>query len=160
MMAPALADLLLEVTRRSDLRALTESAASDAESLSAAAAVVADGSLQAIVRAASTAPELARLLLEISRRADLRKLAEAASANVALADAFSDLAGAEENLMRSMAGIIGKANRMATDGQTSSLVTEAVSAALGDPEATAKTAAIRLAGGVRARILTWLLNVS
>jgi hypothetical protein len=141
------------------LRALTESVASDPERLSAAAAVVADGSLQQIVQSASTAPRLTVLLLEISRRDDLRKLTEALSKNSALADAFSDLAGAEENLLRSMAEIIGKANRVATDDQTCSLVTEAVAAALGDPEATVKRAAIRQAGGVRARILTWLLNV-
>jgi hypothetical protein len=58
MAAPGLAGLLLEITRRTDLRALTESAASDAELFSAAAALVADGSLQEIVRSASTAPGL------------------------------------------------------------------------------------------------------
>jgi hypothetical protein len=136
MAAPGLAGLLIEIVRRDDLRALAETVASNAELSSVAQVLMADVSLQKIVRLASTAPGLARLLLEISRRADLRKLAEAASANAALVGAFSDLAGAEENLVRSMVEIIGKANRVATDDQTRSLVTEAVAAALGDPEAT------------------------
>jgi hypothetical protein len=92
--APGRAGLLLEITRRSDLRALTESVASDAELFSAAAAVVAEGSLQAIVRSASTVPRLAELLLEISRRDDLRKLTLALSANVPLSDAAPELAKA------------------------------------------------------------------
>jgi hypothetical protein len=95
MAAPGLAGLLLEITRRNDLRGLAETVASSAELFSAAAALVADGSLQAIARSASTTPGLANLLLGVSRSDDLRKLTEALSANVALADACSELATAE-----------------------------------------------------------------
>jgi hypothetical protein len=107
MAAPGSAGLLLEITRRNDLRELAETMASNAELFSAAAAVVvADGSLQEIVRSASTAPGLAELLLEMSRRDDLRKLTEALSANVALADAASELAKAKGELL--VLGIIAQ----------------------------------------------------
>jgi hypothetical protein len=159
MTAPALADLLLEITRRSDLRALTESVASDAELFSAAAAVVAGGSLQAIVRSASTVPGLAELLLEISRRDDLRKLTEALSGNVALADAASELAKAGGDLLGSLAAIICTAAGIAAAGGDPAPVTSAVAIALQDPETVVKTVAVRQAGGMRAKITNWLLGI-
>jgi hypothetical protein len=155
--APGLAGLLLKITRRSDLRALTESVASDAELLSAAVAVVADGSLQAIVRSASTAPGSADLLLEISQRADLRKLTEALSTNAVLAGAASELEKADSDFLGSLTEIIRAAIGLATEGG-SIPITKAIAVALGDPEAVVTTAAIRKAGGMRARILNWLLR--
>jgi hypothetical protein len=156
--APGLADLLLEITRRSDLRALTESVASDAELFSAAAAVVADGSLQAIVRSASTVPGLAELLLEISRRDDLRKLTLALSANVPLSDAASELAKTRGALLGSLTAIIRAAIGIVATGGDPALVTSAVAVALHDPEAVVETAAVRQAGGMRAKITNWLLG--
>jgi hypothetical protein len=158
MTAPALAGLLLEITRRGDLKTLTESVASDAKLLSAAAAMVADGSLLAMVRSASTAPGLADLLLEISRRDDLRKLTAALSANVLLVDAASELANANGELLASLAGIIRAATGIAAAGGDPALATGAVAVALQDPEATVKAAAVRQAGGMRAKITNWLLG--
>jgi hypothetical protein len=158
MTAPALADLLLEITRRGNLRALAEKVASDADLFSAAAVVVADGSLQAIVRSASTAPGLADLLFEISRRDDLRKLTEALSANVALADAAFELAKAGDELQGAMVAIIRTAAGIAAAGGDPAPVTSAVAVALQDPEAVVKTAAVRRAGGMRAKITNWLLG--
>ena len=140
-------------------RGLTESVASDAELFSAAAAAVADGSLQAIVRSAATAPGLADLLLEISQRDDLRKLTEALSANVALADAVSALAKAEGELLGSLAAIIRAANGIAATGGDPALVTSAVAVALQDPEGVVRIATVRKEGGVSAKIVNWLLGV-
>lgn len=158
MTAPALADLLLGITRRSDLRTLTETVASDAELFSAAAAVVVDGSLQAIVHSASTAPGLAELLLEISQRDDLRKFAEALSANATLADTASELSKAGVDLLGALAAIIRTATGIAAAGGEPGLVTNALAVALQDPEAVVKTAAVRQAGGMRAKITNWLLG--
>jgi hypothetical protein len=88
--------------------------------------VAADGSLQALVRSASTAPRLADLLLEISRRADLRKLTEALPANVALADATFERANAGGELLGSLAAIIRTATGIAAAGGDPAPVTSAV----------------------------------
>ena len=157
--APGLAGLLIEIIRRDDLRGLAETVASNEKLLSAAEILVADGLLQDIVRSTSTAPGLTGLLLEISRRDDLRKLTEALSANVPLADAAFELGKAEGELLGSLTEVIRTVNGIATVGKAGSLVADAVSAAVQDPKATIKTAAIRRAGGMRARILNWLLRV-
>jgi hypothetical protein len=75
------------------------------------------------------------LLLDISRRDDLTKLTEALSANVALADAASELVKAKGELLGSLAAIIRTANGIAAAGGDSPLVTSAVALALQDPEA-------------------------
>jgi hypothetical protein len=157
--ASALADLLLEVTRRSDLRMLTEKVASDAKLLSAGATMVADGSLQAIVSVASTTPGLAELLLEISQRDDLKKLTEALTANVALSDAVTELAKAGDELLGALAAIVRTATGIAAAGGEPALLTGAVAIALGDPDVVVTMAAVRQAGGIKAKIANWLLGV-
>jgi hypothetical protein len=70
--APGSERLLAEISEREDLRAFTEAAASNEDLFSLLAAVVADPALQEIVRAIMAAPGLAGVLLEITRRNDLR----------------------------------------------------------------------------------------
>jgi hypothetical protein len=154
MAAPGLAGLLLEITRRTDLRALTESAASDAELFSAAAALVADGSLQEIVRSASTAPGLAELLLDISRRDDLTKLTEALSANVALADAASELVRAK-GLAR---GDHSHRQRRCCRRRRLSAGYKRSGARVAGSGGVVRIVAVRQANGMTARILNWLLG--
>jgi hypothetical protein len=159
MAAPELAGLLVEITRRDGLRGLVETVASDVELFAAVAALAANGALQEIVRSMMTVPGLADLLLRISRHDWLRKLAEALSENAVRGDAVSELIKADDTLLRALLVIVRTANRAATDRHTSSVVAEALSVALQDPEAVARTFAIRQAGGFRARMLNWLLRV-
>jgi hypothetical protein len=55
--------------------------------------------------------------------------------------------------------IIRTANGIAATGGDPALVTRAAAVALHDPEAVTKAFAIRQAGGIRARILNWILSV-
>lgn len=97
-------------------------------------------------------------MLGISRREGLRKLTEEMYSNAALADVVSQLVKADGDVLRSLTEIIHAANEISNDGHTGLLVTNAISVALQDPEAVTRTFAIRRAGGLRARFLSWLLS--
>jgi hypothetical protein len=157
--APGSEHLLAEISERKDLREFTEAVAANDKLFSLLAAVAADPKLQAIVRAASTVPGLADLLLEISRRANLKKLTEALSANDTLAYAVSELAKASSDLLGSLTEIIRAVNGDAVTGGDTSPIKAAVLIALQDAEVVVKVAAVRGAGGIRARIVSWLLDV-
>lgn len=157
--APGLVGLLVEIAGRDSLKVLAKSVASDAELFSAVAAMAADSSLKEVVRSAMAVPGLADLLLGISRDEDRRKPTEELYANPALTDVLSELAKADGDLLRSLTGIIHAATHTSNNGHASSLVTEAVSHSLHDPVVVARTFAIRRAGGLRARILNWLLSI-
>jgi hypothetical protein len=122
--APRLVNLLLEISRRNGLRLLAEAAASNVELFAAASALVADVSLQEVVRSTVTTPGLADLLLEFSRRDDLKELTKAACGDVALAVALSELAKTDGALLFTLTEIIRTANGTATDSQERSLVTQ------------------------------------
>lgn len=61
-------------------------------------------------------------------------------------------------MLGALAAIIRTATGIAAAGGEPALVTGAVAVALSDPEAVVKTAAVRQAGGFKAKVANWLLG--
>lgn len=114
-----------------------------------------------LIRQIMATPTLAALLVEISRRDDLKELVTAAVKRPALAETLWALSKAEDNTLLNVAYVIRSPKIVETVRNVASnpLVGSAVAGAIRAPKAVSSAVSVLEAGGIRARILSWILGL-
>jgi hypothetical protein len=146
------------MSANASLRTLVSSAADKPQLQPLMAAIVQRGDVRTLVEAVTAAPQLLPLMTQITQRADVRTLVEATAADQVLARALSDLVSAGSLPAETWAAIVGEINRMAAAGVATSVVADALATALRAPNMVIKSAEVNRRGGIRARLLRWILG--